>query len=842
MGLEYITQPQVFLAPITAVNGIQGYEDPLPLVTTYQYWTSTANVNTNTFPIPGFWPMLEEPASFLINIGGVPQTPSNYSIDKIGRRITFISDVSAGIDVSFTQLAAAFLSSFNFAFVESVSGTFDNLFANKAYINDIDTVKSVSVSTTDIFTNNIYFPLSVGGYIHEDTIVFGNVTVYGSLSATGEVVTSEVANLSSQSVVANNPDGKTALKVLQTGTPSEPIMEVKGVLEQDIFRILNKNFPSYATATLDGILSATAVLSPSLSTDILKTSLIHNSDNITLSATDNIIFNTNNNERIRIDKITGNVGINTSTPTAPLEVGGNVHLGNNNQENYIAFRGTTGDNQVLYNNTYIGERLYEGTERSELVLFKGNDILTTSGPDRIRLVAADLVFDTLSAGTPTTFTPLSSLVTQYSTQRMVVKQNGNVGIGVSEPALRLEVGGSQLFQNTNVIQWRDIGGTARSVLFGLWSDNSTYLETQNAINLRTSGSVARFQIASNGNISMTNSLAVAYPIGTTPGHALDVNGNIIARTTATNVDREIRIGNQDTQSYSRLYRYRDNLTNTSRNRFAIWNYVNINNSPDTNRGGYIDYRPFEASYGGGANLGRLYIYAPAVGSNRGGDILFYAGRNLRMVMNGTNGFVGVNGNPVRQFQVFGASSTPSFRNSGHPTTASAANTHITTSGDLFRSTSSILYKTDVEDLNDEKTDIVYKLRPVWYRSTCPNDRTDWSWYGLIAEEVAELEPRLVQWGHHYSDYKTVTKTKEVTDQIPELNPDGTQKTDSEGNVVLKNVVRTETYEDQELKDGVKESPVNVQYDRLTVLLIKAVQDLKTELDTVKKELAELKNK
>ena len=36
-------------------------------------------------------------------------------------------------------------------------------------------------------------------------------------------------------------------------------------------------------------------------------------------------------------------------------------------------------------------------------------------------------------------------------------------------------------------------------------------------------------------------------------------------------------------------------------------------------------------------------------------------------------------------------------------------------------------------------------RPVWYRSTCKSDCPEHSWWGFIAEEVAEIDPRLVHW-------------------------------------------------------------------------------------------------
>ena len=80
------------------------------------------------------------------------------------------------------------------------------------------------------------------------------------------------------------------------------------------------------------------------------------------------------------------------------------------------------------------------------------------------------------------------------------------------------------------------------------------------------------------------------------------------------------------------------------------------------------------------------------------------------------------------------------------TASSAANVFSSSNGYLYRSTSSIKYKTDVEDLEDSYADHVLQMRPVWYRSTTGNDPTDFSYYGLIAEEVAAIDPRLVHFG------------------------------------------------------------------------------------------------
>jgi len=79
------------------------------------------------------------------------------------------------------------------------------------------------------------------------------------------------------------------------------------------------------------------------------------------------------------------------------------------------------------------------------------------------------------------------------------------------------------------------------------------------------------------------------------------------------------------------------------------------------------------------------------------------------------------------------------------TTASAANVNVNAPGLLRRSTSSIKYKTNVETIEDQYADKLLQCRPVWYRSTCKGDRPEHSWWGFIAEEVAEIDPRLVHW-------------------------------------------------------------------------------------------------
>ena len=138
-----------------------------------------------------------------------------------------------------------------------------------------------------------------------------------------------------------------------------------------------------------------------------------------------------------------------------------------------------------------------------------------------------------------------------------------------------------------------------------------------------------------------------------------------------------------------------------------------------------------------------------------------------------------------------------------PTTSAGANVHVdnasTPANRFYRSTSSLKYKTHVETLDATYSNKLLEMRPVWYRSLSPVDRKDWSWFGLIAEELAEVEPRLVNWSYSDDSYN-----------------------------VDENGIKT-------LKQDAKLIPDGVQYDRLTVLLLDMIQ-------RQEKRIAELERK
>lgn len=119
---------------------------------------------------------------------------------------------------------------------------------------------------------------------------------------------------------------------------------------------------------------------------------------------------------------------------------------------------------------------------------------------------------------------------------------------------------------------------------------------------------------------------------------------------------------------------------------------------------------------------------------------------------------------------------------------------VTSTGVIGRTSSSIKYKTDVETLDHSLADnAIENLRPVWYRTKNPvgDDKATWSHIGLIAEEVDQVEKRLVK-------YRTATVSF-----------------DADGNRIETLLATPE--------------PEDVDYARLSVLLLDKVKRLEARI-------------
>lgn len=142
--------------------------------------------------------------------------------------------------------------------------------------------------------------------------------------------------------------------------------------------------------------------------------------------------------------------------------------------------------------------------------------------------------------------------------------------------------------------------------------------------------------------------------------------------------------------------------------------------------------------------------------------------------------------------------------------SSSANCSFDDQGRLVKQSSTRAIKTNIEDLDRSYAyNVLNNLRPVWYRSIAPADNPEWGYYGAIAEEVAEVDPRLAIWGYTDDQYDIITE---------------------ETGAVRK-----------ELKTTAQLSPQGVQYDRIAIVLFNIVKDQQTAITDLESKVRALES-
>jgi hypothetical protein len=153
-----------------------------------------------------------------------------------------------------------------------------------------------------------------------------------------------------------------------------------------------------------------------------------------------------------------------------------------------------------------------------------------------------------------------------------------------------------------------------------------------------------------------------------------------------------------------------------------------------------------------------------------------------------------------------AASTVKF--GGISTTASAANAFLdNASGNNFlRSTSSIRYKANVQYFSTTRSGtLVDGLSPAIYTSLCPADDPARLHYGLIAEDVAQVEPLLCTW--------IPAALLDQNAPVPAGYASWTAYIAANARTI----------------GGVQMVPDSVQYDRIVSMLIAEIKNLRTQL-------------
>jgi hypothetical protein len=445
MGLEYIAQPQVFLAPISAQQGIRGLIENYPLLTTFQSWASTTSNPTTSLYIPGYWTMLETPSltgevvpeSFIVTVGGVTQSPNSYKIYNYPiRKINFTSEVPRGVSVNLTQLATHAPSSQRFSYLHADSALINNLTAITTvlitsftisenltafvsqnilseYLSSVnieaDTLNASVILSADQNLYTLFLPL-YGGHITSNTTTPAlRITQTGSgdilrledetgdttplvINDSGRVGIGVANPLQTVSLETTNTDGASIIRISNDTLPGSLILgKTRGtpltrsnVLQNDIIgRIRFQGFDTSGTLNDSAIIDS--VVSGTVGLSSIPSHLIFRT---------NAASFTTPTERVRITD-SGNFGINTSTPNERLTVSGNISATGNITVSQLNTVGNivAGGTLNVAGDVLISDKIVHDGDTNTSIRFPGTDIFTieTAGSERFRVTSGGLI-------------------------------------------------------------------------------------------------------------------------------------------------------------------------------------------------------------------------------------------------------------------------------------------------------------------------------------------------------------------------------------------------------------------------------------------------------------------
>jgi hypothetical protein len=188
----------------------------------------------------------------------------------------------------------------------------------------------------------------------------------------------------------------------------------------------------------------------------------------------------------------GALSVNSSNDLINLQ--SRVVIGKSATANILCFNGVNGD--AGNNMSVIAERVYNNSDFTELLLFKGNDPAGAAGPDRIRMRTGEIRFQIIQ--TPEDFSTLGD-----NNDAMVISTTGRIGINCFSPSQQLEINNS-------------IGNCLR-LIYNNSGSPTAYSDINVNINggLNIKSTVNTVQIGDNSDVAQTLFIGTSLTTGTT---------------------------------------------------------------------------------------------------------------------------------------------------------------------------------------------------------------------------------------------------------------------------------------------------------------------------------------
>jgi hypothetical protein len=378
----------------------------------------------------------------------------------------------------------------------------DNLNLNGNAIISTNTNGDIDLTPNGTGEVNIS-KVDINGGTIDGTVIGGSSAAAGTFT-TATATTGNITTVNATTVDTTNIE-VTTLKA-KDGTSAGSIADSTGVvtLASSVLTTTDINGGTVDGAVIGGS-SAAAITGTTITAtgDVtIADKIIHAGDTntaIRFPAADTVTVETSGVERLRVDS-SGNVGIGTSSPTGLLTIGTSAP-----RLDFLETGGSTGFDTTT--------------------LFRDGDIFGIQTRNAGTFVSNDYRISTNASGALTHEWRIGN------TERMRINSAGNVGIGTSAPAAKLEVSGDIISvvngtssiaarsgDNTNYSQLRFRQTATESRIESFAAGTGTFAPLTFHVN-----SAERMRITSAGNVGIGTS---------SPTQALQVSGAIVATGTA----------------------------------------------------------------------------------------------------------------------------------------------------------------------------------------------------------------------------------------------------------------------------------------------------------------------